>query len=453
VNDVWGRTRSVAAALTAGIALMLVGALGGRPEIAVLGVAPVIAAAWDLARRPGRRVDVSLRRGREGLPDGDGLDGVAAAHDTETIEDAPGGGRLRARVHLDVSSGAAAVRLRVRRAGSTTAEALVRVDRTRDVGVVVRTVRTGPQDLVRADARGVGPGFAVLDDAATSAPRRVLLLPPARPLGPLPLPFRLRGLTGAHESQRSGDGGGLRDVHPFTLGDRLRRIDWRVTARRSPDLSELYVRRTLALADAVVMLVVDSRDDVGPDPATWSGTAPVRPQDPTSLDLARQAAASIARELVAVGDRVGLDDLGVRRRPVPPGGGRRQLDRIVHRLALTHPEGEPVVRLRAPQLPSGALVVVFSTFLDDGAAQAARSWRRSGYRVVAVDVLPRFRAAALNQREQLALRLLVIERTDRLAALAGNGVELVSWATADPAVELARLARRSHRRPGVGVAR
>jgi hypothetical protein len=125
----------------------------------------------------------------------------------------------------------------------------------------------------------------------------------------------------------------------------------------------------------------------------------------------------------------------------------------VHRLALTHPEGEPAVRLRAPQLPSGALVVVFSTFLDDGAARAARSWRRSGHRVVAVDVLPRVRERALTQRARLALRLVVIERTDRLAELAGNGVELVSWATADPAVELARLARRSHRRPGAGVAR
>jgi len=452
VNEGWGRTSSVAGGLAAGLTLLLVGAMGGRPEIALLGVAPVIAAAWDLTRRTGGRVDVTLRRGREGLPDG-GPDGVGPAPDIETIDDTPGDGRLRARVHLEVPDGTAAVRLRVGRAGSTTTAALVRVDRTRDVGVTVRTVRTGPQDLVRAEAQGVGAGFATIDDPVSSAPREVLLLPSARRLGPLPLPFRLRGLTGAHESQRPGDGGGLRDVHPFVPGDRLRRIDWRVTARRSPDLSELYVRRTFALADAVVMLVVDSRDDVGPDPATWSGFEPVRPQDPTSLDLARQAAASIARDLVAVGDRVGLDDLGVRRRPVAPGGGRRQLDRIVHRLALTHPEGEPTVRLRAPQLPSGALVVVFSTFLDDAAARAARSWRRSGHRVVAVDVLPRVRAAALNQRERLALRLVVIERTDRLAELAANGVELVPWAAGDPAVELARLARRSHRRPGAGVAR
>jgi uncharacterized protein (DUF58 family) len=437
VNDGWMRTTSAGAGLAAGLVVMLLGALGGRPEIAVLGVAPVIAAAWDLVRRPSGRVEVAVDRAPAGLPDGLPDDG----------------GHVRARVHLDAPEGTAAVRLRVARAGSTTTEALVRVERARDLAVAVRTVRTGPQDLVHGDAQGIGAGFACLTDPAAAPRRRVLVLPVARPLGPLPLPFRLRGMTGAHESRRPGDGGGVRDVHPFTPGDRLRGIDWRVTARRSPDLSELYVRRTFALADAVMMLVVDSRDDVGPDPATWSGAVPVRPQDPTSLDLARQAATSIARELVAVGDRVGLDDLGVRRRPVQPGGGRRQLDRIVHSLALTHPEGEPTVRVRAPQLPSGALVVVFSTFLDDGAAQAARSWRRSGHRVVAVDVLPRLHERALNARERLALRLVMIERTDRLADLAAQGVEVMAWATADPTVELARLARRSHRRPGVGVAR
>ncbi|MGV8978239.1 MAG: DUF58 domain-containing protein [Cellulomonas sp.] len=452
MNEGWRRTSSTAGALAAGLLALLVGAATGRPEIAVLGVAPVVAAAWDLARRPGARAEVTVRRGRARLPD-QGLERVHHTPGSGPIDDAPGSGRLRAHVHVDVSDGTAAVRLRVGRAGSTTAEALVRVDRARDITVTVATVRTGPQDLVRADVRVVGAGFASIDDPVSSDRQQVLLLPSALRLGPMPLPFRLRGLTGEHESQRPGDGGGLRDVHPFAPGDRLRRVDWRVTARRSPDLSELYVRRTFALADAVVMLVVDSRDDVGPDPATWSGFSPVRPQDATSLDLARQAAASIARDLVAAGDRVGLDDLGVRRRPVAPGGGRRQLDRIVHRLALIHPEGEPTVRLRAPQLPSGVLVVVFSTFLDDSAARAARSWRRSGHRVVAIDVLPRLRVGALNRRERLPLRLVLMERTDRLADLTAQGVELVPWATGDPAVELILLSRRSHRRPGVGVAR
>lgn len=429
--DPWPRTSACAVGLTAGLLLLLVGALGGRPDVALLAAAPLVGAAWDLARRPTGPVRA----------------GVRPADGTQR------GGELRAVLRVEGPPGVDAALLRVRRPGSRTVEVLVRVTGTRDIPVAVRTVRTGPQDLVHADVQALGAGLATIAGPERTEPHRVMVLPATRPLGALPLPWRLRGLTGAHESRRPGDGGGLRDVHPFAAGDRLRRIDWRVTARRAPDLSELYVRRSYALADAVVVLVVDSRDDVGPDPATWGGLHPVRPEDATSLDLAREAAASVAQQLVAVGDRVGLDDLGARRRPVAPGGGRRQLARIVHSLALTRPEGEVQTRVRPPQLPSGALVVVFSTFLDDDAAQAAASWRRSGHRVVAVDVLPRVRETTLTDQERLALRLVRIERADRLAALTASGVELVAWATGDPWVDLGQLARQSHRRPGVGAGR
>ncbi|GEA86973.1 DUF58 domain-containing protein [Cellulomonas cellasea] len=429
--DPWPRTSACAIALTAGLLLLLVGALGGRPDVALVAAAPVVGAAWDLARRPAGSVRASVRPADEGQT----------------------GGELRSVLRVEGPPGTDAALLRVRRPGSGTVEVLVRVTGTRELPVTVRTVRTGPQDLVHADVQALGAGLATIAEPVRTEPHSVMVLPAPRPLGALPLPWRLRGLTGAHESRRPGDGGGLRDVHPFSAGDRLRRIDWRVTARRAPDLSELYVRRAYALADAVVVLVVDSRDDVGPDPATWGGMRPVRPEDATSLDVAREAAASVAQQLVAVGDRVGLDDLGARRRPVAPGGGRRQLARIVHSLALTRPEGEVRTRVRPPQLPSGALVVVFSTFLDDDAAQAAGSWRRSGHRVVAVDVLPRVRDTTLSDQERLALRLVSIERADRLAALTAAGVELVAWATGDPWVDLGQLARQSHRRPGVGAGR
>ena len=429
----WRRTSAVGAALAAGLGALLIGVATGRADIAVLGAAPVVASAWALARRPVAGSEVTLRE----------IDGTGGAS-----------GQLGADVGIAAPVDATAVRVRVGRPGSTSAHVLMQVDGERALGVRLGTIRTGTLDVVRVDLQAVGAGFAHLGQPRSVAPHRITILPATRALATLPLPFRLRGLTGAHESRRPGDGGGLRDVHPFVPGDRLRRIDWRVTARRSPDLSELYVRRTFALADAVVMLVVDSRDDVGPDPATWSGADPVRPQDVTSMDLARQAAASIARQVVAVGDRVGLDDLGVRRRPVPPGGGRRHLDRIVHTLALTTPDGDPGQRRRRPpQIPSGALVVVFSTFLDDDAAQAARWWRHAGHRVVAVDVLPHVRDDALIHRERLALRMVRIERADRLAELAASGVELMRWGDGDPAVELARLARRSHHHAGAEVGR
>jgi hypothetical protein len=66
---------------------------------------------------------------------------------------------------------------------------------------------------------------------------------------------------------------------------------------------------------------------------------------------------------------------------------------------------------------------------------------------VAVDVLPTLRDRHLDDRERLALRLLTMARTDRLASLHDVDVEIVTWRHA-PAVALAEASRRGRRRPG-----
>ena len=413
-----------------GVALVALGGLSGRPDVAVLGVAPVLSGLWALWVRPRGEVWVDVRR--TSTQDGSGR--------------APG--TLTARLDLAAPPGTEAVRVRVSRPGHTPVDALVDVPLTRSLEVTAASVRTGPQDLFRVEHRGVGTGMHLAGPVGTVPVERVLVLPRARPMPALPLPLRLRGLSGQHESRRIGDGGGLRDVHPFQPGDTLRRIDWRVTARKSPQLEQLYVRRTLALAEAVVTLVVDSRDDVGPDPSTWSGIRRIRPDDATSLDLARQAAATIAQGYLAVGDRVGVEDLGVRRRALRPGTGRRQLDRVLQQLATLRPEGDPRRRVRPPHLPTGSLVYLLSTFLDPEAAELAQVWRRSGHRVIAVDILPRLRERGLNQRERLALRIVRIEREDLLAQVTAAGGELVRWADPSASALLQQMARLSHRKPG-----
>jgi len=428
VNPLWPRLQLTVAGAAVGVALLVIGALTGRPDVAVLGAAPVVAAVWDWRRRPSGRIDSALEPvGRSNEP-----------------------GTLLGEVVVTAPPGTAAALVVVTRHREVVREALVHVDGTRALPLVVRTARTGIVKLADVAVQGIGPGAASVSEAAAPATATVTVLPDVRPLDVVPLPPRLRGLTGTHDSRRPGEGGSLRDVHPFVPGDRLRRIDWRVTARRSPQLEELYVRREHALAEAVVMLVVDSRDEVGPDPLTWRGSLVPAAADATSLDLARRAAASIAQAYLGTGDRVGLDDLAAMRRPLPPGGGRRQLDRIRQALAMTAPVGEAGSRVRAPQIPSGALVVVFSTFLDDEVARAATQWRGAGHRVLAVDVLPRLRAAHLKDRRQLALRMVWMSREDRLAALADADVEVVTWHDG-PDRRLAQIARRAQRRVGAGA--
>ncbi len=403
---------AVAGAL-AGLGLLLLGVVTQRTDVTALGVPLVLGVAWNWARRP--RDAAVVRFGSLSQTSRPGV----VAHS------------------LDVTParGVSTVLLRATAPGHRPVSALVSCERPRRVELSIFTVRTGVRDMFALDYLQGGPDGVVRSDPAPLGPVSVTVLPGSRPLGQVPLPVRLQGLTGPHGSRRTGDGGDLHDINLFVPGDRLRRIDWRVTARRSAQrsggdpqqLSELYVRRTFATADATVMLVLDSRDDVGPDVSTWGDATLVREDEATSLDIAREAATSVARAYLDQGDRVGLEDLGRLRRPMAPAGGRQQLHRLTQRLALAQPEGEPKRRQRAPRLPSGALIIVFSTFLDEDAARLAQLWRHAGHRVVAVDVLPRMAHDPLPPRVLTAYRIVRMERGDRLVSLARTGVEVVHW--------------------------
>jgi uncharacterized protein (DUF58 family) len=419
------------ACLVVGIVVLAMGVLARRPDVGVLGVPLLLMVAWTWFRRPTGPPEVQIAPG----------------------EQTPGSGRLTAEVRVGDQAAERPRNLigfRVGAPGHRPVECLV-PDRPATYQVRMRTVRTGRREVFWLEQRAASADRLWVIPPAEREPLELTVLPTTHPLALAPLPFRLAGLTGQHGSRRAGDGGDLHDVAPFAPGDRLRRIDWRVTARlntggppiadrAAPPITTLYVRRTFATADATVMLVVDSRDEVGPRVVTWNDSAALGEREARSLDIARVAAASVARHYLNAGDRVGLEDLGRLRRPVPPAAGRRQLDRLVRRLALAQPAGEPTERKRVPRLPSGALIIVFSTLLDDDPARLASHWRRAGNRVIVVDVLPPLSTVDLNSRRLTAYRIVALERRDRIRRLAGNDVELVSWpSTADPVVPRSAL--------------
>lgn len=419
----WRLSRSAAFHLLGGGALLLVGLLTRRFDVAVLGVPLALAVASELIRRPS---------------------GVATPLALGSPRYSISRSRIEADLEVTPEVEAHTVRLRVAAPGHRDREVLLDTSEPRLVRLFVVTARTGRQVAFRVDQILLGAGAVVQAGPFSPPPGVIMALPRAVPLGPLPLPGRLRGLTGSHRSARPGEGGDLRDIAVFGPADRVRRIDWKATARRSipgsrPGMgtSELYVRRTFATAEAQVVLVLDSRDSIGPDVSTWD-SGRVHPDDATSLDIARTAGASLARRYLDVGDRVGLIDLGRYRRPVRPAGGRRHFHTLLHHLATSTPEGEPAPYLRAPHVPSGALVIVLSTFLDAEVAALAQSWRHAGHRTLAVDVLPPLIDTALAPRDLIAYRIVRMERLDRLRDLGASGVEVISWDPEDPgAVEVA----------------
>ena len=435
----WRPTSAHTAAAVTGVLLLTAAVIAGRADIALIGIPSLLATTWATTTRPTTPLTATLNEPTGTTTPGDLTSTLHLATTPDTADVIHL--RITAPGHRDTHLALAA-----HARPGTGADAGDAADE-RCVPLRLSSVRTGPQETFTINMRGTRHGTWEEEPTEVSGTRR-LVLPGAVPLGRLPLPLRLRGLTGPHSSRRLGDGSELRDIHPFTPGDRLRRIDWRTTARRSPELDTLYVRRTYSSAEATAVLVVDSRDEVGPDLRTWRGYGTLRVDEPTSLDLARHAAASVAQALVEAGDRVGMEDLARRRRPLPPASGRRHLRRVVHGLALAHPKDRATEhRVRPPQVPADAVVYLFTTVLDDEPLHLVRTWRAKGHPVIVIDTLPDLHPA-IEHHLWIAWRITHLERENRLAALDGEGVPVVRWAGSErdrAAVRFEALARAAQR--------
>lgn len=390
-----------------GLVLASIGTLTSRVDVVLIALPLLASAAIGFDRKPpagarsAMRVDVARRA------------------------DEAGAAEFAYRVTIEASEGTALGHLRITTQSSFSYELILALRNLAAVTGRVPIVHSGRQRVVEVGYRLVG-----VDGAWRSLPVREVV---ERVVGPaiatiasIPLPHRLTGLTGLHGSARPGDGGEFRDLHPYAPGDRLRRIDWKATARRSQGLGDLYVRRTDATSDATLILVIDSREDVGERVQDWSAT-PGGGGGLNAMDLAREAASSLAVAAIGMGDRVGLIDLGAYDATVPAGGGKRQLERLLGRIAVSGPSGTRLNRRRAPIVPAGAIVYLLSTFLDDDVTSVALLWRASGHRVIAVDVLPTplFDGSALTTR--IAHRIVMAERRRRIADMRANGVEIFRW--------------------------
>ena len=390
-----------------GLILCCLGLVTGRTDVVLLGVPLVLIALWPL---PSKTPSVTIGNTEDAQ-----LDEVV------------------------VSNSEGPIRLRLSCEGHRTVEALVGGG---SIAVQLASVCTGPQSPLRVDWDAHGPLLTSYTMPSTDIGITKLVLPHYIPLRLVPESRRLRGLTGPTASTRPGDGFELRDVHPMGPSDSRRRIDWRVTARQADD--GLWVKGTYAMGEAVAVLVMDSRDEVGPDLHTWHSLVPLRVDEPTSLDLARHAAASIARRLIESGSRVGLADMATTRRLLTPATGRRHLNRLIYALALSAPLGSPRMRVRPPRVPADALIYLFSTLLDDESVRLVRIWKNAGHQVVVVDTLPVVRPVA-EVNLDLAWRITRAERWERIRRLVGDHVPVLSWAgpARDEASEKLETIRRT----------
>jgi uncharacterized protein (DUF58 family) len=429
----WRGTDALARGVIAGLGLLAAGVVVHQPALLLIGAPLLLSAALS---RAGHGTPTVAAKSRPRMVD----EGRA---DTLTVSVEPGAGAELVAIRLPRPGELGVGRIHLLPASATTLRTNVRWDAWGD-GVELR-----------ADHLVSGQDGLVVFGPVVGKESRRMVLPPVTLAPTGPLPPRVAGLVGVHRSPRPGDGTELRDIRPFQAGDRLRRVDWRVSLRAAAAVGgdlvpgTLHVRERHAEADADLMLALDTRVDVGADVGKWSDEVRGLVRAGGSLDIGVRAATSIAAGYLRQGDRVGLVDLGSPRLGVPPGAGRRQLERIRLQLVTCGRNAgwTPRPVLRAAQLPHGALVIVLSTFLDDAVADLAVHATRRGNLVIAVDLLPRpMRPQRDTPWGDAVLAMLMAERQVRLDALLTNGIATVPWGDGSA---LAAMLRRARRRRGV----
>ena len=320
-------------------------------------------------------------------------------------------------VGLDVST-VAGPRLDVRQDGSARAEVTASAQRWGRYPIRAR--------LTVPSRGGLLAGTASVDAA------EVFVFPVA-PAQSTTLPRTdLLDRLGTHLTRHVGRGVEYGNIRSYVPGDQLRTVNWPVSARRG----SLHVTERLSERAADVVVLVDTHDQpVGP--ATEATERTVR------------GAVQVVQSALRSGDRAGVVALGGQPRWLGDDIGRRQFYRVLDAVLGAGDGFETTSGTLAPRaaLPSGAIVVAFSTLLDTDFALALIELCRRGHVVVAVDVLDG--APFEVEQDPLINRMWGLQRSFMYRDMRTIGVDVVSWRS-DVALDQAMHLVSDHRqrKPG-----
>jgi uncharacterized protein (DUF58 family) len=385
---------------------LLASLIFARPELALIALpfAAVLAVGLAHERRPDVRVHVELERER--VLEGDEitfeleLDARDAAPRLEVLVEIPSG--------LDLVESRNPVALRLEVGEDRTLELRLRCARW-------GAYRVGDVHLRARDAAGLFAWEQTLERASS-----LQVYPRPEQLRELVAPLETQLFTGNRVSRQKGEGLEFADLRPFATGDRIRRINWRASARRG----DLWVNEFHAERNADVILFLDSFADV-----RRGGTG--------TLDQAIRAADSLAEQYLVHKDRVGLVNFGGVLNWLRPGAGMQQRYRIVEALlnteiTLSYAWKEIDVLPRGT-LPAKALVLALTPLLDDRAVSALLDLRARGFDLVVIEVSPLpFAEPEPGELGQLAFRLWKLVREARRAEYERAGAPVVEWQDGTP---------------------
>ena len=285
---------------------------------------------------------------------------------------------------------------------------------------------------VRATVEVVAHGGLLVGTGTVDA-AEVTVFPMTPPQPTALPPTELLDRLGIHLTRHIGRGVEYADIRTYVPGDQLRTVNWPVSARRG----RLHVTQRLTDRSADVIVLIDGY----PQPA---GPATV------ATERIVRGAAQVVQTALRNGDRAGIVALGGRRpRWLGADIGQRQFYRVLDTVLDAGDEFESTTGTLAPRaaIPTGAIVVGFSTLLDTEFALALIDLRRRGHVVVAVDVLQGAPFSAAQ--DPLVDRMWALQRSAMYRDMGTVGVDVVAW-RADRTLDQSMRAVPDHRRPLTG---
>ncbi len=384
---------------------LFAGIASGRAELVVLATPFVLVLAFGLVTGTEPTLDVDISAGAVRVLEGDEVSVSIALEAATRIE--------RLELSLAVPRDAEPV-------GDTSFGLSLRSGERRELEARLRFPRWGVYRLGRV-------GLAIFDRLGLFVFEREL--PAGQLLRVYPKEERLREIVRPHETQlyvgnlvarQKGEGIEFADLRLYQPGDRVRRVNWKATARRGA----LVVNEQHPDRNSAAVLLLDS-------------FAEARLGEAGTLDQGVRATAALAGAYLRRRDQVGLLSYGGSMNWLEPSLGTVQLYRIVEALLDTEVVLSYVWRdirvIPTHVLPPKALVLGLTPLLDERMVSALVDVRGRGADVAAVEIAPEpFLRVGEGDQAQLAFRLWKLRRAAVRSRFRRLGVPVVQWRFGDP---------------------
>jgi len=404
----WQPTRALRRVVGLVCLLLILAVAFGRPDLVVLALPLLTGTLWALRHRPEVTAEVTVSASESQVGEGERFDVTVSVTNPGKVRYEPVSVDARAEGWLSTPE------------ESRPIVTSLPGERAVDVAVRLRARRWGrhrfsPVEITVATCEGL-----LVSRPQPPEPLRLRVHPVNEHFEADQAMPRAAALAGTHRSRRPGEGGELVGVRRFVPGDRLRRIDWRVSLRTR----ELHVAATLSDRDAEVVLLLDTLHEAGVSGGI-DGAA-------STLDVTVRGAASVAEHYLHRGDRVSLLEFGPRVRQLRAAGGRLHYQVVREWLLDTRVVPgvlEPETWLARPhRLPPNALIVAFTPLLDERSAELLARMAWAGRFLIAVDTLPPHARPKLGGVwQEAATRLWLLERQNTIDELRQHGVPVVTW--------------------------